>query len=357
MNGQATISNPSGQPLLEILFNSGEEKKLESLLELHPTVLPISEINPLANVAVPIGRQVNTAVGQMDLLFLDDAGRLLIIECKLIQNPEARRDVVAQVLEYSSRIETTWDAEWVMSLGEEYYRDDAVSGVVGAMNNALSRRKDCQPLTAEELKRRITAGLSSRSKGPILVIVGNRLEQRALVLVDYLRKQKVPICCVEIRRFKTGETEFMLGIVKAASLLSTVTQIQRASINEEEWLALVEDPTLRIVRRKVLALMNEIGKLDGCVVSFGSKELKLGLDGYKIAAVSENLFYVYLSGLRELGWDDSQITALRDQIEPIIGTRLSSAKSYPSFSLSLLSDSNRMAGFSEFLRSLVNTGQ
>ena len=77
--------------------------------------------------------------------------------------------------------------------------------------------------------------------------------------------------------------------------------------------------------------------------------------GNKIAAVSEDQFYVYLSGLRKLGWNENKITVLRNQIEPIIGTNLSPVKNYPSFRLSLLSDSVRMAGFSEFLRNLVNT--
>lgn len=79
--------NIGNAEIIEEPFDSGEEEIFESIIEKYPDALPVSEINPVAKVAVPIGRQVTVGNNSLDLLFLDDTGSLLAIECKLIQNP------------------------------------------------------------------------------------------------------------------------------------------------------------------------------------------------------------------------------------------------------------------------------
>jgi len=43
-------------------------------------------------------------VGYIDLLLADERGRLVIIECKLWRNPQARREVVGQILDYAREL-------------------------------------------------------------------------------------------------------------------------------------------------------------------------------------------------------------------------------------------------------------
>lgn len=82
MSGFSYIDEITGIEVVEEPFESGEENQFESILESNPKALPIKEINPVAKVAVPIGRQVPVGAQSLDLLFLDDTGSLLVIECK-----------------------------------------------------------------------------------------------------------------------------------------------------------------------------------------------------------------------------------------------------------------------------------
>ena len=126
MSGFSYLDQVPGIEVVGEPFESGEEEQFESILESCPNAFPINEINPRAKVAVPIGRQVTVGTNSLDLLFLDDTGSLLVIECKLVQNPEARREVVAQLMEYAHTIEKEWDLERVKTVSEEYLRDKEI---------------------------------------------------------------------------------------------------------------------------------------------------------------------------------------------------------------------------------------
>jgi hypothetical protein len=48
--------------------------------------------------------ELDVGVGRVDAVFIDICGRLTLVECKLWQNPEARRKVVAQILDYAAAL-------------------------------------------------------------------------------------------------------------------------------------------------------------------------------------------------------------------------------------------------------------
>jgi hypothetical protein len=50
---------------------------------------------------------MNTGAGPIDIVYVTPQGRLVIIETKLWRNPEARRKVVGQILDYAKEL-TTW---------------------------------------------------------------------------------------------------------------------------------------------------------------------------------------------------------------------------------------------------------
>src|SRR5215207_1223792 len=83
------------------------EAWLRDLLLAHPEVLPISDIDPSFGPLLPLCRELRTEAGPLDLAFINPAGRLTLVECKLWRNPEGRRKVVAQVLDYA-RVIARW---------------------------------------------------------------------------------------------------------------------------------------------------------------------------------------------------------------------------------------------------------
>lgn len=83
-----------------------DEKWLQKLIFDHPELLPIEELEPGAGEVVPLCRELAlpgpNALVYLDLLGVTPRGRLVLVECKLWRNPQARREVVAQILEYAA---------------------------------------------------------------------------------------------------------------------------------------------------------------------------------------------------------------------------------------------------------------
>lgn len=292
MSGFSYLDQVSGIEVVEEPFESGEEERFESILEAYPNALPIKEINPLAKIAVPIGRQVTVGTNSLDLLFLDDTGGLLVIECKLVQNPEARREVVAQLLEYAQTIEKNWDLERVKTIAEEYLRDKGLEGGLAAHLNRALQEAHIDSVTEKALFQRIR----SKMKRPYLVVAGNGLDQRALVLTDFLRNLKVPIVCTEFRRYKAGERRFVMGFVKSATLFTATSSSQRVAITEEEWRSQIDVEPLKSARIDFLEWAKELSSKGLVSIRIGSTELMLdkAAQGTKrnIFSISNRIFSI-----------------------------------------------------------------
>jgi hypothetical protein len=84
------------------------EAWLRDFLLAHPTALPSGAIDPAYADAIPVCRELRTRAGPLDCLFVTRFGGLIIVECKLWRNPQARREVVGQILDYAKEM-AAWD--------------------------------------------------------------------------------------------------------------------------------------------------------------------------------------------------------------------------------------------------------
>ena len=91
-------------PLMENVFN---ESWLQNLLFENSTILPFSDLEPTFDGSLPIAREMGTGAGPVDLIYMNSKGYITLVETKLWRNPEARRSVVAQIIDYAKEI-----AEW-----------------------------------------------------------------------------------------------------------------------------------------------------------------------------------------------------------------------------------------------------
>jgi hypothetical protein len=80
------------------------EAWLRDTLFANPEIIPTDDIDPTFGPLVPLCKELRTDAGQIDALFINERGRLTIVECKLWKNPQARREVVAQTLDYVSAL-------------------------------------------------------------------------------------------------------------------------------------------------------------------------------------------------------------------------------------------------------------
>ena len=78
------------------------EAEIQALVHSHPECLPIAEIDPIFVGPVAICRELVTSAGSIDNLMVTPTGLPVLVECKLWRNPEARREVVGQILDYAT---------------------------------------------------------------------------------------------------------------------------------------------------------------------------------------------------------------------------------------------------------------
>ena len=63
--------------------------------------------DPAFGPLISVCTELPTRAGRIDNLFVSSNGRLTLVECKLWRNQQARREVVAQILDYAKEI-ATW---------------------------------------------------------------------------------------------------------------------------------------------------------------------------------------------------------------------------------------------------------
>ena len=86
-----------------------DEAWLQGLLHQNPAILPIDQIEPGFGSPVAVCRELPLEFGAgrsgaLDNFMVTREGRLVLVEAKLWRNPEARRSVVAQAMEYSAAV-------------------------------------------------------------------------------------------------------------------------------------------------------------------------------------------------------------------------------------------------------------
>jgi hypothetical protein len=84
-----------------------DEAWLRDTLFEHPEILPVGDIDASFGPLIPLCKELRTEAGPLDIAFINRSGQLTLVECKLWRNPEARRKVVAQVLDYARAI-SSW---------------------------------------------------------------------------------------------------------------------------------------------------------------------------------------------------------------------------------------------------------
>jgi hypothetical protein len=80
------------------------EADIQALVHAHPACLPITEIDPMFAGPVPICTELNTPAGPIDNFMVTPSGLPVLVECKLWRNPEGRREVVGQILDYAKEL-------------------------------------------------------------------------------------------------------------------------------------------------------------------------------------------------------------------------------------------------------------
>jgi hypothetical protein len=89
---------------VDFLDRTFDEGWLQKLLFEHPALIPVHEIEPIFGDLITVARELPTSAGPVDILYVNAQGFLTVVETKLWRNPEARRSVVAQIIDYTKEM-------------------------------------------------------------------------------------------------------------------------------------------------------------------------------------------------------------------------------------------------------------
>jgi hypothetical protein len=111
----------------EGLFGKTLEDALQTLLQNYPNLIPGRQIDPSSDDPprfVLLRREMPVAGWSLDHLYVDQLGVLTLVETKLIQNPESRRAVIGQIIEYAANAQEVWGSGRVRQYAAEFWSRD-----------------------------------------------------------------------------------------------------------------------------------------------------------------------------------------------------------------------------------------
>jgi len=85
-------------------FAYGNKTELQELLANSPDLIPSRDMREGVSQLVAVVREYNVPIGFIDILGFTADGEIAVIECKLANNPDMKRKVIGQVLEYGAAL-------------------------------------------------------------------------------------------------------------------------------------------------------------------------------------------------------------------------------------------------------------
>jgi len=155
-----------------------KEAPIQRLVHEHPECLPVAEIDPIFCGPVPICTELNTSAGPIDNVMVTPSGLPVLVECKLWRNPEARREVVGQILDYAKEL-SRWSSA-------DLQRE--VSRRLGREGNPLLELVRAAGHDVDEISFNDALTINLRRGRFLLLIVGDGIREGVEAIAEYLQE-------------------------------------------------------------------------------------------------------------------------------------------------------------------------
>lgn len=231
MSKQPVIIGANGtQKLNRISLNNGtfREEWLQSALEETPSILPTAEIAPIFAPLICVAREVRLKTddnnsGRIDNLYISKHGHLVIVETKLWNNPEARREVIGQILDYAKEVKE-WNYDKLNSVYRAYPK--TTNSVFDALVAAGYQSPESEADFIDTVNQNI------RSAQFLLMIVGDGIRSSVEKIAEYINaspemQHRLALCELEV--YDLGDGRRMI----VPQLTTKTTIIERGIIRIE----------------------------------------------------------------------------------------------------------------------------
>jgi hypothetical protein len=203
-----------------------KEDWLQEFIFTHYQALPINEIEPGFAPLIPVCRELGTKDGSADILFLNKQGLITLVECKLWQNPQARREVIAQILDYAKDI-SRWSYEELQEAVGHALKQNPLS-----LYNLMSEKG----VELDESEFIDNVSRNMKRGRFLLLIIGNGIRDSVELIADFLQKHahlNFSFALVELGIFHLPE-EVGSGHLIQSRIIAQTFEIERAVIRIED---------------------------------------------------------------------------------------------------------------------------
>ena len=248
--------SPGGrlEPLEETAFPTEDE--LQSLIADHPELLDGEQVtpgDPRRWVLVTREKSVAESPGtrgrwSVDHLLVDQDAVPTMVEVKRGENPEIRRTIVGQMLEYAAHAAATWSKDELRRSFEESSRDrgrdpeQAIRDLLGPDEEASTDR------FWDEVARNLAA---NRVR---LLFVADKIPEPLKRVTEFLNAQMpgIEVFAIKVKRFRSGQSQALVPRVFGPTALSRA--VGRASQLTRE--LFLDDFRVQVQREAATQLLN-----------------------------------------------------------------------------------------------------
>lgn len=214
----------SSLPLLPIEPDAHyfSESWLQHMLHSHPEILPVDEIEPVFWPLVPIGREISTAVGLIDNLFISSAGYPVIVETKLWRNSQAKREVLAQAIDYAGEL-SRWNFDQLDQVSVKHNQKGLIELIQTAFDLDLDQLPDENTITKNLRLGRF-----------LILVVGDQIRSSLIGMLNFINRYPhlaTNVGLVELQCYLLPDSQDELIIVPSIIAQTEIVERSIVQIN------------------------------------------------------------------------------------------------------------------------------
>lgn len=372
-------------PLRRVDFSDKSivETFLQTALHRTPQILPVNEFDSAFGPLISLGREIDN----IDNLFISPTGRLTIVETKLWRNPEATRQVIAQILDYATSV-----SSWSYTDLEAKAREALAPAPIGTqslyefVSSSIPEENLAEQDFVDAVQRTLQTGRF------LLLIVGDGIRENIKAMVASLHQHPQELFTfglVELQVFTdknlpgkylivpqiiANSTEIVRAVVRVQTTGQASVSVEieeqeperatgssRRTLSEDEFFSEIKDTETKAVFRQLIDFSIGLGALP----SWRSSSVSIRLPDPAGSRTQFTLYVLTTSGELYTGWMLQQLKSTKrppaiaiDYITQIcsVFSSLSPKKGYPdriSRSLHAREISGKFDDFTQVVRDVV----
>ena len=194
------------------------ESSVRDWIFRNPDCIPMNSIRPGAGDLVAVCREFplrkSGSSVRVDMFGVTRHGHPVLVECKLWRNPQARREVIAQILEYAALLRRLSYSDLTATLKGQADFTDALDNRYGLSS------KNPNPLY--DLVAKISSGASTETeftdtaassleRGEIeLIVAGDGIREDTAAIAEHLRDHGARLTLLELQAWKDASNRLLL---------------------------------------------------------------------------------------------------------------------------------------------------